>query len=763
MGNKTTTILEKAKDLLSKTPVNENNKVFLNRFSDNIKLIENTILNRSIEEIAAAYKQLNKQIEMIESGQTTCEEVDISELKDLLTTDIDLSLYTDDSKNKYESECRIALNTLMDINSSQSKIDLAVKKIKAAKEGLVIRPIVTITSNRSIYQNNYLENLIDGSVDTIAWLEHNQEIGDYIQFRFREPIKLSKVQVISTGAGGDIIGNADFQVSSDGSSWVTVGKLTSLEDQTINFDETSAKYARILLTSAKENWLKINEVIFNDKYFVDTANLKNELNNAFDEEKYTIDSYKAYLKAVEEAKNILEKENKTQEEVDNALTRLKEAEGNLQYRIADFSELEDLINKVEEMDLSKYTEDSVNALNTSLESANTVLNDDDATQNQVDEALANLTAAKEGLALKANKTLLTQTIAQADTLVSEGALEGVNTIVVENFNKALENAKEVEANENATQEEVNDAWMNLAQAIQMLDFKTDKTELNALIAECEALDLNKYEDEGKEEFQAALAHAKEISEREDVLTEESIKEAIDRLTAAKEALVEKPEIDTSLLEYLYNTVKDTDLTKYIDDGQDEFKAALENAKNVLDNPESQEQVDEAVRRLNNAYINLRLKASEETLRKLQSFATEAENIDESLYSAETLAMIQEVKNEVNIALADPNLTEDSAEKLLVKVEKAKLAIANPDGGNNTENPENPENPNNQGNSGKTNNAGNGNSGNNNNQGKVNGSNKEGKGNAVSTGDYSNIGLLSISLLVSLVGVTIFIGKKKKVN
>ena len=151
------------------------------------------------------------------------------------------------------------------------------------------------------------------------------------------------------------------------------------------------------------------------------------------------------------------------------------------------------------------------------------------------------------------------------------------------------------------------------------------------------------------------------------------------------------------------------------------------------------------------------------MRKLQSFVTEAENIDESLYSAETLAMIQEVKNEVNMALADPNLTEDSAEKLLVKVEKAKLAIANPDGGNNTENPENPENPNNQGNSGKTNNAGNGNSGNNNNQGKVNGSNKEGKGNAVSTGDYSNIGLLSVALLVSLAGVTIFIGKKKKVN
>ena len=334
-----------------------------------------------------------------------------------------------------------------------------------------------------------------------------------------------------------------------------------------------------------------------------------------------------------------------------------------------------------------------------------------------------------------NKSLLMQTIAQAETLAAEGALEGVNGIVVENFNKALAKAKEVEADASASQEAVNDAWYELAQAVQLLDFKTDKTELNALIAECEALDLNKYQEEGKEEFLSSLEFAKEIAEREDVLTEVSIKEAIDRLTEAKDALVEKPAIDISILEYLYNKVKDTDLSKYIEEGKAKFQAALENAKNVLAAPESQGQVDEAVRTLNNTYLNLRLKADESILQELKDFTAEVEKLDMKLYSSKSSAKIVGTFEKVSKALENPNLTQNEAEALLAEVETARTVIKNPDAA------ENPAPSKDFGTS----------------------ENPEKKGNVAAipkTGDHADISIFVFVLSVCAVGMVLFVKKRK---
>lgn len=138
-------------------------------------------------------------------------------------------------------------------------------------------------------------------------------------------------------------------------------------------------------------------------------------------------------------------------------------------------------------------------------------------------------------------------------------------------------------------------------------------------------------------------------------------------------------IDTSALEDLYNSVKDTDLNKYLKDGQAAFKEALINTESVLQNPESKEQVDEAISKLNNAYNNLTLKATEETLNELQGFINDTKNFDKKEYTKETAKNIKKIQNEVKNALGKQKLTEDDAQQLLVKVNLAKELIANPDG------------------------------------------------------------------------------------
>ena len=59
--------------------------------------------------------------------------------------------------------------------------------------------------------------------------------------------------------------------------------------------------------------------------------------------------------------------------------------------------LEDLINKVENMDLSGYTAETTLAVRNALKEAKAVYDDKDATQQEVDSALTKLAKAVDGL------------------------------------------------------------------------------------------------------------------------------------------------------------------------------------------------------------------------------------------------------------------------------------------------------------------------------------------------------------------------------
>lgn len=68
--------------------------------------------------------------------------------------------------------------------------------------------------------------------------------------------------------------------------------------------------------------------------------------------------------------------------------------------------------------------------------------------------------------------------------------------------------------------------------------KVDKKALNQLIAECDALDLSRYEEKGKSDFIAALKDAKAISQKS-AATKEDVELALTKLQQAKGALVLK--------------------------------------------------------------------------------------------------------------------------------------------------------------------------------------------------------------------------------
>lgn len=136
----------------------------------------------------------------------------------------------------------------------------------------------------------------------------------------------------------------------------------------------------------------------------------------------------------------------------------------------DTSELEKAILEAEALDEDKYTEDSYAALTEAVEAGEAVLNDPTATQTEVDAATAAIRSAIEALELKdttgdgVDTGELEKAIDLAEGLDEDKYTEDSFADVEE----ALEEAKDVLENENATQEEVDAAAKKLNDAIAAL-------------------------------------------------------------------------------------------------------------------------------------------------------------------------------------------------------------------------------------------------------------------------------------------------------
>ncbi|WP_278853914.1 FIVAR domain-containing protein, partial [Thomasclavelia spiroformis] len=166
-------------------------------------------------------------------------------------------------------------------------------------------------------------------------------------------------------------------------------------------------------------------------------------------------------------KVVLANENAMQEEVDSAYKELVTAFLNLRLK-ADKSALQAFVDYVNDVDSSKYTETTWKMFEAKLNEANVVLKDENAVQVEVDSAYNELVKAYLDLRLKPNKDLLEDLINQASGLnvanYTKASFDGLT--------KALNEAKVVFENPNATQKEVDNAKATLEKAINSLEANT---------------------------------------------------------------------------------------------------------------------------------------------------------------------------------------------------------------------------------------------------------------------------------------------------
>ena len=134
--------------------------------------------------------------------------------------------------------------------------------------------------------------------------------------------------------------------------------------------------------------------------------------NVLESNKYIESTWNAMLPVLAKANEVLGNENAIQEEVDKVYSELVRAFVNLRLK-PNKDLLQDLINKANGLNRANYTSASLKAVDTEVEKANVVLNNPEATKEEVEAAVSELTKALAGL--EANPV---ETVKPGDTTVS---------------------------------------------------------------------------------------------------------------------------------------------------------------------------------------------------------------------------------------------------------------------------------------------------------------------------------------------------------
>ena len=572
-------------------------------FSDALKLAksESTDEKSTPETVKKAYEDLDKAITGL-----TYKEVDKTNLNKLIEKakayDGKQEFYTEDSWKSFSDALAAAKSEYKSENSTPETVKDAQEKLDAAIKGLKAKKV----------DKSQLEALIqeaEGKTET-----------DYTAKSWAKlvtALEAARSEFRNENATQESVNNA-------------CGSLkTAIDGLTVKADKTQLKA------------------------LIDEANGKNKAD-------YTADSWKVFAEALANAENELKSEKSTPETVKAAQDTLSDAiKGLTAKKQVDKSELQKLIAEATGKEEAGYTPESWAKFTTALGTANEVNGNKDATQETVDQACVNLRAGIDGLTAKADKV-------QLQALIDEAGNKNKDEYTEESwasFETALNEAKSVFANENASQDVVDKAFESLSKAIEELKF--NKSQLKVVIDQVENKNSEDYTEESWETFANALAEARSVFEDENA-TPESVDQAYRKLNEAINGLtvkVNKPE-----LKELIDKVQDKKSEDYTDASWDAFETALEEAKAVFENEAAtSEQISQAYRKLNEAINGLTVKADKSELTKvIASSAT----LNESDYTPESWKQFKEALHYADEVSANPNVSQEEVDEAKDKLEKA---------------------------------------------------------------------------------------------
>ena len=640
-------------------------------FADALKAAksESTDEKSTPETVKKAYDDLDKAINGL-----AYKEVDKTDLNKLIEKakayDGKEEFYTTDSWKSFSDALVVAKAEYKSENSTPESVKDAQEKLDAAIKGLTYKNVdkaqlqTLIETARGKAEEDYTTESWNVFAEALANAENElnsenstpETIKD-AQEKLVAAIKGLKAKKVDKSQLEALIKEAEGKTETDytAKSWAKL--VTALEAARSEFRNENATQE-----SVNNACGSLRTAIDGLTAKADKTELQKLITKAKDKKEadYTADSWKVFADALTNAEKELKSDKSTPETVKAAQDKLTEAINGLAPKTqVDKSQLEALIAEATGKEEAQYTPESWAAFTTALGTANEVNGNKDATQDDVNQACESLRTAMTGLTAKADK-------AQLQTLIEEAGNKNKDEYTEESwtsFETALNEAKSVFANENASQDAVDQACASLSKAIDELKF--NKSQLKVVIDQVENKNSEDYTEESWETFANALAEARSVFEDENA-TPESVDQAYRKLNEAINGLtvkVNKPE-----LKELIDQVQDKKSEDYTDASWDAFETALEEAKTVFENEAStSEQISQAYRKLNEAINGLTVKADKAELTKVIASSV---TLNESDYTPESWKQFKEALDYADEVSANPNVSQEEVDEAKDKLEKA---------------------------------------------------------------------------------------------
>lgn len=579
----------------------------------------------------------------------TADEADLTELKEVLKTAreklAEENAYTPVSRGELETAVNAAQEVYDKAGVTQDEVNTAKANVEAKIAALVKKAdksalinAIKLANVKTTQEDKYtaesrevLKQVIDAAAEVVNDENATQEMVDVQTAAVKDAeAKLVAIKVPVNKSGLETLVYQAKETVKETETY-TVESLQALQAaidaaQDVLDDENATQETVDAQTSA------INAAMdaLVKKPVVDKTELKKAVDAAKEfasseenKEKYTEDSWKTLEDAMKAAQDVLDKPEATQKEVDDALTALTEAKENLKTKEPSVekpgkAELEETVNDAKAFvggleNPEMYTEESLNALNEAIESAEIVLASETATQDEIDAAMQRVKVARRNLTPKkpaVDTKTLEDEVAKARELVKDTATYTQESLKA--LQAAIDAAQKVLDDADAAQENVDKQTEAVRAAMKALvkikvPAVTDK--LKDAVREAEELvkDTEKYSEESRNALTDAIALAQEVLEDTNA-TQETVDKALEAVNAAKEALVEVGNL-RNVVDEAAKLTGETD--KYTEDSVKALQAAIDEAKKVLGNPKAtKDEVATALNAVNKAKEELKVKEAD---------------------------------------------------------------------------------------------------------------------------------------------------------
>ena len=412
--------------------------------------------------------------------------------------------YTTDSWQAFQTALTAAREMLNNETATQTQVDGALETLDNARKALhavTVFAFPTKSGETATIEAEDGTMLDDHSNDTNQWGTYPMTVKDFAgasggkivdaimngdAISYRVNVKRAGTYSVkltySSGSADNAIKLSDNNGVFEAVESVSAGHTNSNELKTVTFDLVAKKSGTTTLTVGTPGNADAPRL---DKFDITLKKAvvnKDEPKKAVDdaaklaEDGYTADSWKPFAAALKAAREVLANEDATQEQVNDALKALNDARGALAEKpvkpAVDKAALQKAVDDAAELAEDDYTAETWAAFQAALASAQDVLGNEDATQEQVNDALKALTDARGALAEKPAKPAV-------DKATLQKAVDDLKGLKADDytaetwapFETALETAQGVLADEEATQDQVNGALKALTDAHGALKVK----------------------------------------------------------------------------------------------------------------------------------------------------------------------------------------------------------------------------------------------------------------------------------------------------